>query len=230
MLRRFGGEARVLAAGHSLTLLMKLRLALPREPADIHGNVGLPYIPEDGPVLRIGAATCTRDLLDSPLPAKGYPIFADVARELADLLVRNGGTVGGNVCHGEPGAHLPACFVAPGAEVDAVGPYGSRSIPLARFYRNTFVTTLEPDELLVEIRVPRALPAQGSACHKLERRPGDLAAVGVAAGLRRGPIGRMAEAGLALTGVGLRAPLAVEAADALVDQSSDRRVSPAHPG
>lgn len=221
LLRRFDGEAKVLAGGHSLIPLLKLRLAEPKALVDINRIPDLAYLREEGQHLRIGAMTRTADLLDSPLLRRSYPILSDAAQEIADPLVRNLGTVGGNVCHGDPGNDLPACMLALGAEVGVVGPKGSRTLPVSDFYRDTFVTALEPTEILVEVRVPKARPHQGNAYHKIEKRAGDFAMAGAAANVVLDAAGRVESAGVGLTGVGPTAILASAAAGALVGQVPD---------
>jgi len=221
LLGRFEGEAKVLAGGHSLLPLMKLRLADPRVLVDINRIPNLAYIQEDDSHLKIGATTRTNDLLDSALLRRSYPIFTDAAQEIADPLVRNLGTVGGNVCHGDPGNDLPACMLALGAEMLVVGPKGPRAIPASGFYKETFVTAVEPTEVLVEVRVPKARPHQGNAYHKIEKRVGDFAIAGVAANLILDSAGRVEVAGLGLTGVGPTAILAAQAASSLVGQMPD---------
>jgi len=221
LLGRFEGEAKVLAGGHSLLPLMKLRLADPRVLVDINRIPNLAYIQEDDSHLKIGATTRTNDLLDSALLRRSYPIFTDAAQEIADPIVRNLGTVGGNVCHGDPGNDLPACMLALGAEMLVVGPKGPRAIPASGFYKETFVTAVEPTEVLVEVRVPKARPHQGNAYHKIEKRVGDFAIAGVAANLILDSAGRVEVAGLGLTGVGPTAILAAQAASSLVGQMPD---------
>jgi aerobic carbon-monoxide dehydrogenase medium subunit len=221
LLRRFEGEAKVLAGGHSLIPLMKLRLAEPKALVDINRIPNLAYIHEEGNQLRIGAMTRTNDLLDSALLRKSYPILTDAAQEIADPLVRNLGTVGGNVCHGDPGNDLPACLLALGAEVGVVGPKGPRTLPVSDFYQDTFVTALEPTELLVEVRIPKARAHQGTAYLKIEKRVGDFAMAGAAANLLLDASGKVETAGIALTGVGPTALLASAAGGALMGQMPD---------
>ncbi len=221
LLRRFDGEAKGLAGGHSLIPLMKLRLAQPRALVDINRIPNLAYIREEGGHLKIGAITRTGELLDSPLLRKSYPILTDAAQEIADPLVRNLGTVGGNVCHGDPGNDLPACMLALGAEVVAEGPKGPRTLAVSDFYRDTFVTALEPTEIVVEVRIPKVRPHQGNAYHKIEKRAGDFAMAGAAANLILDGSGRVESAGVALTGVGPTAILARPVAGALVGQAPD---------
>lgn len=218
LLRRFDGEAKVLAGGHSLIPLMKLRLAQPKALIDINRIADLAYVRENGGHLVLGAMTRTADLLDSEVVRRSYPILTDAAREIADPLVRNLGTVGGNVCHGDPGNDLPACLLALGAELAVTGPNGPRTIDVSQFYRDTFVTALEPAEVLVEIRIPKAKPHQGNAYHKIEKRVGDFAIAGAAANVVLDGAGRVSSAGLGLTGVGPTALSAADAAAALVGQ------------
>jgi aerobic carbon-monoxide dehydrogenase medium subunit len=221
LLRRFDGESKVLAGGHSLIPLMKLRLAAPRVLVDINRIPNLAYIREEGAHLKIGATTRTNDLLDSALLRKSYPILTDAAQQIADPLVRNLGTVGGNVCHGDPGNDLPACTLALGAEMSVVGPKGPRTIPASDFYRDTFVTAVEPTEILVEVRIPKARAHQGNAYHKLEKRIGDFAMAGAATNLVLNGAGRVEVAGIGLTGVGPTAIHAAKAASILVGQLPD---------
>jgi len=221
LLTRFDGESKVLAGGHSLIPLMKLRLAAPRVLVDINRIANLAYIREDGAQLKIGATTRTNDLLDSPLLAKSYPILTDAAQQIADPLVRNLGTVGGNLCHGDPGNDLPACMLALGAEMAVVGPNGPRTILASEFYRDTFVTALESTEVLVEVRIPKSRPRQGNAYHKIEKRIGDFAMAGVATNLVLDGSGRVEFAGIGLTGVGPTALAATQAASVLVGQMPD---------
>src|SRR5881628_1167287 len=189
ILGRYGGEAKVLAGGQSLLPVMKLRLAEPKALVDINRIPDLAYIREDGGWLRIGATTRTNDLNDSELIHARYPILSDAAYEIADPLVRNMGTVGGNVSHGDPANDLPACMLALGAHFVVRGPNGSRSIAAHEFYQDTFVTALESNEILLEIEIPKARLGQGNAYVKLEKRIGDFPIVGVAANLVLGTKG-----------------------------------------
>lgn len=221
LLSRFPGEAKVLAGGHSLLPLMKLRLAAPSVLVDINRIPGLSYIREEGHHLKIGATTRTNDLLDSAVLRKSYPILSDAAQEIADPLVRNLGTVGGNVCHGDPGNDLPACMLALGAEMALTGPAGHRTVPASQFYKDTYVTALLPSEILVEVRIPKAVARQGTAYHKVEKRIGDFAMAGVAAMVVLDADGAVSAAGIGLTGVGPTAIHATKAAASLVGQPAD---------
>ncbi len=224
LLDRFGGEAKVLAGGQSLLPVMKLRLAEPKALIDINRIPNLAYIREDVRFLKIGATTRTNDLNDSDLIHTRYPILSDAAHEIADPLVRNLGTVGGNVSHGDPANDLPACMLALGAQFVVHGPKGSRIVPAHAFYQDTFVTALESNEILTEIEIPKTRPGQGTAYAKLEKRVGDFPIVGVAANLVLGAKGSVESAGLALTAVGPTALKATEAERYLVGKAPDDAV------
>ncbi len=219
ILGRYGGEAKVLAGGQSLLPVMKLRLAEPKALVDINRIPNLAYIREEGGGLRIGSTARTNDLNDSDAVKKRYPILSDAAAVIADPLVRNMGTVGGNVSHGDPANDLPACMLALGGTFVARGPKGTRTIPAASFYHDTFVTALESDEILTEIQIPKPRTGQGNAYEKLEKRAGDFPIVGVAANLVLGANKKIESAGIGLTAVGPTALHAKAAADSLVGQA-----------
>ena len=181
LLQRYGPESRLLAGGHSLIPMMKLRLAFPEVLIDIHElDNELRYVREEDGTLRVGALARHRDLLESPIVQARYTLLADAEKFIADPLVRNMGTVGGSFAHADPAEDLPPAFVALGAEVVARGPNGERTIAVEDLAVGPFETALEPDEILTEARVPRA--PQGSSYFKVERRAGDYAsaALGVA--------------------------------------------------
>ena len=181
LLQRYGPESRLLAGGHSLIPMMKLRLAFPEVLIDIHELDGdLRYVREEGGALRVGALARHRDLLESPVVQERYTLLADAEKFIADPLVRNMGTVGGSFAHADPSEDLPAAFIALGSEVLARGPRGERTIAVEDLAVGPFETALEPDEILIEARVPSA--PQGSSYFKVERRAGDYAsaALGVA--------------------------------------------------
>ena len=220
ILGRYGGEAKVLAGGQSLLPVMKLRLAEPKALVDINRIPNMGYIREEAGGLRIGSTARTNDLNDSDIVKKRYPILSDAAAVIADPLVRNMGTVGGNVSHGDPANDLPACMLALGAKFVARGPKGTRTVPAASFYMDTFVTALGPDEILTEIQIPKPQPGQGNAYKKLEKRAGDFPIVGVAANLVLGANKKIESAGIGLTAVGPTALHAKAAAESLVGQAS----------
>jgi carbon-monoxide dehydrogenase medium subunit len=225
LLERHGPEARLLAGGHSLLPMMKLRLATPEFLIDINDLTDLDYIRVDGDAIAIGAMTRHAALLASPLLAEHYPIFADAERVIADPIVRNRGTIGGSLCQADPSEDLSAVASALGATMVIRGNgCGSRTVPVREFHTGPYETVLEPAEILTEVRVPIRAGA-GSAYEKVERRAGDwgataggcfvvLAADGETPGVRGVPE-IVADVGIGLTAV--RAPhfCASEAEDML---------------
>jgi carbon-monoxide dehydrogenase medium subunit len=200
LLTRWGSEARVVAGGHSLIPMMKLRLARPEALIDINDLDELAYIRLEGDDLRIGAMTRHVDLLKSPVVAEHYPIFVDAERVIADPLVRNRGTIGGSLCQADPSEDLSAAFAAVAATAVIQGADGVRTVPVREFHTGPYETVVEPNELLIEIRVP-VRPGGGSAYEKIERRVGDwaVAAAGVAIWLDGDTV---SEVGIGLTAVG----------------------------
>ena len=221
LLREHPGEARILAGGQSLIPLMKLRLARPTVLVDLQHVPGLSYLREEGGYLKVGAFTRVSALLEDPRVGARYPLLADAARVIADPLVRNLGTVGGNLCHGDPGNDLPACWIAEGGEMVITGPGGSRTVPALDFYQDTFVTSLGPEEVLTEARLPGGAAGHGAAYLKLERPGGDFSVAGVAVSLTLSSEGRVTRAGLGLTAVGPTALAAPKAAASLVGHPLD---------
>ncbi len=215
LLDQHQGEAKVLAGGQSLIGMMKLRLAQPAALVDINRIPDLSYVREDASALAIGALTRTAELGRSDVIRARYAILADAGREIADPTVRNWGTVGGNLSHGDPGNDLPACMLALNAEYVAQGPKGRRTIPARKFYQDSFVTALGPSEVLVEARVPRAGPGSGSAYSKMERKVGDYATAAVGVRLAVAKSGAIEGAGIGLTNVGPTAIYAAAASDFL---------------
>jgi carbon-monoxide dehydrogenase medium subunit len=216
-----GDDAKVLAGGHSLIPLMRFRLAQPAHLIDI-GRIGdLAYLREEDGHLAIGAMTREADLETSPLVAARYPILADAAASVGDPIVRNLATVGGNLAHADPANDHPAVMLALRAEVVAEGPAGRRAIAVDDFFVDTFVTSLDPAELLVEIRIPRPRPTSGGAYLKLERKVGDFAIVGVAAYLVLAANGTCEQVGIGLTNVGPTPLRATEAEASLVGIAPD---------
>ena len=179
-----GDDARPLAGGHSLIPMMKLRLAAPSLLVDLSRIEGLSYVREDGDTIVIGALTRHVDLERSELLAGRCRLLAETASHVGDVQVRNRGTIGGSLAHADPHGDLPAAVLALGGEVVATGSGGTRTIPVAEFFRDYMTTALEPGELLTEIRVP-ALDAAGSAYEKFNRRAQDWAVVGCAAVVRQ---------------------------------------------
>lgn len=182
-LAEYGDDAKILAGGQSLIPAMRFRLTTPSVLVDINEIPGLEYIREQNGHLAIGALTREAALEVSPLVASSYPLLADAARVIADPLVRNRATVGGNIAHADPANDHPAVMLAYGAEVLARGAQGVRAIPVDDLFVGLFETSLAYDELLVEIRIPRPAPGSGGAYLKVERKVGDYAVAAVAAQL-----------------------------------------------
>src|SRR3989304_1800560 len=151
-------EAKVLAGGHSLIPMMKFRLASPALLIDLNRLDSLAYLREEGGWLKIGAMTREADLDHSDLIQKKYPLLADTTRMIADPLVRNMATVGGNLAHADPANDHPAAMLASGAQRGATGPKGERVIPIDQFFTGPFETALAHDEILTEIRTPPPSP------------------------------------------------------------------------
>ena len=202
LLERLGDEAKVLSGGQSLLPLLKLRLGDAGHLVDIGRIPGLTGIAEADGFLRIGGATREADLERSDLIREKYPILLDTAAVIADPLVRNRATVGGNLAHGDPANDHPATMLALEAEVVARGPGGERSIPITRFFTGLFATALAPAEILTEIRIPAPAPRSGGAYVKLERKVGDYATAAAAAQLTLGSRGEIARIGIGLTNAG----------------------------
>jgi carbon-monoxide dehydrogenase medium subunit len=200
---------------------MKLRLASPAHVVDINGIPGLAYIREADGLLRIGGLTRESELEESDLVRSRYPLLHDTSKVIADPVVRNLATVGGNLAHGDPANDHPATMLALGAELVAVGAKGERRIPIASFFTGPFATGLKLDEILVEIRIPAAAVRSGGAYLKLERKVGDFATAAVAAQLTLEPGGACEQVGIGLTNVGLTPIKATKAEAALKGKAPD---------
>jgi aerobic carbon-monoxide dehydrogenase medium subunit len=196
-----GGDAKVLAGGHSLLPLMKLRLASPGTLVDIGRLTELKGVRRlDDGRLAIGAMTTYAELMDSPV--RQYGVFDDALPRIGDVQVRNRGTVGGSIAHADPASDLPACLLALDAELVARSANGERTIPVDGFLQGPFATSLQPDEILTEIRLPGPRGDAGSAYASLENPASGYAVVGVAVVVFAGSGGGIGSANVALTGVG----------------------------
>jgi aerobic carbon-monoxide dehydrogenase medium subunit len=213
LLERFGPEARILAGGHSLIPMMKLRLAQPETLIDINGLSELAFVRVDGGELRIGAMTRHAELLDAPEAGAHFAILHDAERVIADPIVRNWGTIGGSLCQADPSEDLSATFAALKATMVIQGPDGQREVPARGFHTGPYETVVAPGELLTEIRIA-IRPGGGSAYEKVGRRAGDWP-VGAAAAAVWLDGEMIAEAGVGLTAVGARNFAAAEAEEFL---------------
>jgi carbon-monoxide dehydrogenase medium subunit len=200
LLQRLGPEARLIAGGHSLLPMMKLRLAAPEFLVDINDLRELDYIHAEGGELRIGAMTRHKTLIESEMVGVRAPIFRDAERLIADPVVRNRGTIGGALCQADPSEDLWAVCAALKAQVALRGPSGGRVLTMQQFHVGPYETALQDGEMLVEIRLPLRA-GHGSAYEKVKRRAGDwaIAASGAALWVTDG---RITAAGVALAAVG----------------------------
>jgi carbon-monoxide dehydrogenase medium subunit len=180
LLGRLGDTAKILAGGQSLIPAMRFRLAAPETLVDIGRIRDLAYVEERGDHLAIGAMTREHALEDSPVIAASYPLLLDTAKVIADPLVRNKATVGGNLAHADPANDHPATMLAYGAQVIARGAAGTRTIAIDDLFVGLFETSLKPGEILTEIRIPRPGKSSGGAYLKIERKVGDYAVAAVA--------------------------------------------------
>jgi carbon-monoxide dehydrogenase medium subunit len=205
LLTRHGPESRLVAGGHSLIPMMKLRIANPETLIDINDLEELRGISVDGGALRIGAMVRHAELLESPLAVEHFPVLVDAERVIADPVVRNRGTVGGSLCQADPSEDLSAAFTALHAVAVVEGEAGRREVPVREFHTGPYQTVVGDAEILVEVRVP-IRPGGGSAYTKVERRVGDWAVAAAGAALwldgDGGSGGTVAEVGIGLTAVG----------------------------
>lgn len=212
LLQEAGSEAKLLAGGHSLLPLMKLRLAQPAVLVDIGGLEELRGIRLEGEELVIGALTPHAEVAASAQVAEAFPLLARAAAAIGDLQVRNRGTVGGNLAHADPASDLPAVVLALQGRLVARGASGERVIPAGDFFLGPLSTALEPGEILTAVRLPLLAGRVGTAYVKHRHPASGYAVAGVAAVVRLAPDGSVDEARLGVTGVGL-APYRARAAE-----------------
>lgn len=228
------GDAKLLAGGHSLLPLMKFRLATPTLLIDIGRIEELRYVREDDGHVAIGALTRHHDVATSPVALAHAALFAHVAGQIGDPQVRHRGTVGGSLAHGDPASDLPATLLALGGSVVVQGPHGRREVPAEEFHQSFFETALAPDEMLIEVRVPRAATDRWGF-EKLTKRAQDWAIVGAVATRRddgvavslinMGPVPLRAREVESALAAGAGAADAAELADANTDPPSDFNAS-----
>jgi aerobic carbon-monoxide dehydrogenase medium subunit len=217
LLQRHGPESRVIAGGHSLLPMMKLRLARPEWLIDINDLFELDYLVRDGDTVRIGALTRHATLLASDLIAELFPIVADAEKVIADPIVRNRGTIGGSLCQADPAEDLSTVCQVLRAQVVIRGLAGERILTMPELHRGPYETAVAQDELLTEIRFP-VVPRSGSAYEKVERRVGDWAVAAAGAAVSLAPDGTIADVAIGLTSVGLDSGTATRAEDSLRGQ------------
>jgi aerobic carbon-monoxide dehydrogenase medium subunit len=202
LLERHGPESRIIAGGHSLLPMMKLRLARPEWLIDINDLAELDFIRREGDQLRVGALTRHTALLESTDVAGLFPIISDAERVIADPVVRNRGTIGGSLCQADPAEDLSTVCDVLRAQAVIRGSGGERIVPMSDFHRGPYETAVAQNELLCEIRFT-IRPRSGSAYEKLERRVGDWAVVAAGAAVTLSADGTVEEAAIGLTAVGL---------------------------
>jgi aerobic carbon-monoxide dehydrogenase medium subunit len=210
LLATHGGEAKLLAGGHSLLPMMKLRFAEPSHLIDLNRIGTLKGIRLEGNEIRIGAMTCENDLVWSPLLAEHCPLLVETARLISDPQVRYRGTLGGDISHGDPGNDHPAVMLCLGASFVLEGSRGERVVAADGYFLGTYSTAIEPDEILTEIRIPVPARDSGSCYAKLKRKTGDFATAAAAVLLKLDG-NSVLDASIALTNVG---PTAMKATDA----------------
>jgi aerobic carbon-monoxide dehydrogenase medium subunit len=206
LLSRHGDEAKILAGGHSLLPLMKLRLASPRYVVDIGRLRGMDYIREEGGKIAIGALVTHAQVVASELLREKCPLLCETASEIGDMQVRNRGTLGGSLAHADPAADYPAAILALDAEIVAQSSDGGkRTIPAAEFFVDLLSTQLRPGEILTEVRVPAKRSNEGAAYRKFHQPASGFAIVGAAARVVVGKGGKIEDIALGMTGVGSKA-------------------------
>ena len=221
LLEELGDEAKILAGGHSLIPMMKLRFAEPEHLIDLNNIPGMAYADFENGHLRIGAMCRETDLEDSDEIGQKFPIFHDAAKLIADPQVRNFGTIGGNLAHGDAANDHPAVMIALNAEVEITGKAGKRAVAIDEFFYGFYATAIEENEILTEIRVPVMQGKVGNAYHKTERKVGDYATGGVAVQLVLDDSGTCTAAGIGLTNVNPTPMRAARSEEALVGTKVD---------
>ncbi len=220
LLGELGPEAKLLAGGHSLLPMMKLRFAAPSHLIDLGRISDLRGIAQAGNEIRIGAMTTEADLLGSKLLAEKVPLLVEGASWIADPQVRYKGTIGGDISHGDPGNDHPALMLALDASFVLTGPKGERVVKADGYFLGLYSTLLEPNEILTQIRIPVPAAGSGWSYSKLKRKAGDFATAATAVVLQMKG-GKVAKVAIALTNVGPTALKASAAEDSLVGKAID---------
>jgi len=215
LLSRFGDDARLLAGGHSLIPMMKLRLATPEQIVDLGGIEALRGIRRNGGTIIIGAMATQHQLLASEMISQFVPILHETALLIADPQVRYRGTIGGNVANGDPGNDMPALMMTLGATYRLEGPDGVRDVAASDFYQGAYFTALEPGEILTAVSIPEPAAGHGYAYEKLKRKVGDYATAAAAAVLTMRD-GKVATCAIGLTNLSETPLLAEDAANAVI--------------
>lgn len=221
LLARLGEEARVLAGGHSLIPMMKLRMASPEHLIDLSAIDDLKGISVSGDTIKIGAMTTQHELISSEVLSKHLPIIAETSRVIADPLIRYKGTFGGNVANGDPGNDMPALMQCLNASYELTGPNGSRHVAARDFYQGAYFTALEAGEILTSVHIAVPHASHGYAYEKLKRKVGDYATAAAAVVITMAD-GKCTSASIGLTNVSDTPLWAEEASAILVGSSLDK--------
>ncbi len=221
LLNEIGDEAKILAGGHSLIPMMKLRFAEPEHLIDLGNIPGLSYVRIEDDFLKIGAMTKEVEMEEAHHVIDHFPIFKDVTKLIADPQVRNFGTIGGNLAHGDAANDHPAVMIALNAEIEITGMEGKRTVGIDDFFYGFYATAVQDGEILTEIRIPLPEGKFGNAYHKTERKVGDYATGGVAVQLVLDDSGTCTAAGIGLTNVNPTPLRAARSEEALVGTKVD---------
>jgi aerobic carbon-monoxide dehydrogenase medium subunit len=223
LLERHGDEAKLLAGGHSLLPLMKLRLASPRFIVDIGKLRGMSYVREEDGMIAIGALTTHADVAAAELLVQKCPLLSETALEIGDVQVRNRGTIGGSLAHADPAADYPASILALDAEIVAATSGGTRTIAAREFFVDMLTTQLRHGEILTQVRVPVQKGRTGAAYKKMYQPASGFAIVGVAARLSLNASGKIESAAIGVTGLGPKAYRAEAAEKALIGKKPSEK-------
>jgi aerobic carbon-monoxide dehydrogenase medium subunit len=221
LLQELGDQAKLIAGGHSLLPIMKLRLAQPAHLIDLGPISSLRGVSANSSVIRIGAMTTHKQIATDPSIRQQCPVLAEAAASIGDVQVRNRGTIGGALAHADAAADYPAAILALEAEIVAQGPNGERTIPASEFFVGFLTTSLAPDEILTEIHVPSLPYKTGASYQKLANQASGYALTGIAAIITVGDDGRCSQAKIGITGAGDTAVRASGVEQALIGSSLD---------
>lgn len=218
LLQKHGGRAKILAGGHSLIPMMKLRLAAPELLIDIGRIPELSYIKEDGGTIRIGALTTHYAVESSDVVGRKCQALAEAAGLIGDVQVRNKGTIGGSIAHADPAADYPATILASDAAIVTLGAKGERQIPASKFFVDMLTTALDANEVVREIHIPARSGRTGSAYLKMAQKASGFAICGASAIVELDASGALSHVAVGITGIGNRVFRAVETEKALKGQ------------
>ncbi|HYR89792.1 MAG TPA: xanthine dehydrogenase family protein subunit M [Terriglobia bacterium] len=224
LLQKHGGRAKILAGGHSLIPMMKLRLAAPETLIDIGRIPELSYVRRDGEAIHIGALATHHVIETSDVVSRHCLALADAAGLIGDIQVRNKGTIGGSIAHADPAADYPASILAFDATIVTLGPKGERLIPASKFFVDMLTTALEPNEIVREIQIPLRSGKIGSAYLKMAQKASGFAICGAAAVVELNESGALSNVAIGITGVGNHAFRATETEKALKGQKPARDI------